>query len=98
MNDTTRLLVVIGNRQGRIGAFGADLAPLVTDVPVEGLSGRSAIWRTYPAKAVPFRLVPITEDQRAMLQLLLEGGQSYADIGSLLGIDAGEVRSRARAR
>ena len=41
--------------------------------------------------------MPITEDQRAMLQLLLEGGQSYADIGSLLGIDADEVRSRARA-
>jgi hypothetical protein len=40
--------------------------------------------------------VPITEDQRAMLQLLLEGGQSYADIGSLLGVDASEVRSRAR--
>jgi hypothetical protein len=32
-----------------------------------------------------------------MLQLLVEGGQSYADIGSLLGIDAGEVRSRARS-
>lgn len=31
-----------------------------------------------------------------MLQLLLEGGQSYADIGSLLGVDAAEVRSRAR--
>jgi hypothetical protein len=31
-----------------------------------------------------------------MLQLLVEGGQSYADIGSLLGVDAGEVRSRAR--
>jgi anti-sigma factor RsiW len=40
--------------------------------------------------------MPLAEDQRAMLQLLLEGGQSYADIGSLLGVDAGEVRSRAR--
>ena len=32
-----------------------------------------------------------------MLQLLLEGGQGYADIGSLLGISPEEVRSRARA-
>ena len=32
-----------------------------------------------------------------MLQLLLEGGQGYADIGSLLGIAPDEVRSRARA-
>ena len=32
-----------------------------------------------------------------MLQLLLEGGQGYAEIGSLLGISAEEVRSRARA-
>ena len=31
-----------------------------------------------------------------MLQLLLEGGQGYAEIGSLLGISAEEVRSRAR--
>jgi len=32
-----------------------------------------------------------------MLQLLLEGGQSYDDIGSLLGIPPDEVRSRARS-
>jgi hypothetical protein len=32
-----------------------------------------------------------------MLQLLVEGGQTYADIGSLLGVDAAEVRSRARS-
>jgi hypothetical protein len=32
-----------------------------------------------------------------MLQLLLEGGQSYDDIGSLLGIAPDEVRSRARS-
>jgi hypothetical protein len=38
----------------------------------------------------------LAEDQRAMLQLLLEGGQSYTDIGSLLGVDAAEVRARAR--
>lgn len=38
----------------------------------------------------------LTDEQRAMLQLLL-GGQSYDDIGSLLGISSDEVRSRARA-
>src|SRR3954463_12941515 len=32
-----------------------------------------------------------------MLQLLLEGGQGYDDIGSLLGIAPGGGRSRARA-
>ena len=32
-----------------------------------------------------------------MLQLLLEGGQGYEDIGSLLGIAPDEVHSRARA-
>lgn len=32
-----------------------------------------------------------------MLQLLLEGGQGYEDIGSLLGIAPDEVRSRARS-
>lgn len=31
-----------------------------------------------------------------MLQLLLEGGQGYEDIGSLLGVPADQVRSRAR--
>jgi hypothetical protein len=40
--------------------------------------------------------VALTDEQRAMLQLLLEGGQGYDDIGSLLGIPAEEVRSRAR--
>ena len=39
----------------------------------------------------------VTDEQRAMLQLLLEGGQGYDDIGSLLGIAPDEVRSRARA-
>lgn len=39
----------------------------------------------------------LTDEQRAMLQLLLEGGQGYDDIGSLLGIGPAEVRSRARA-
>ena len=39
----------------------------------------------------------VTDEQRAMLQLLLEGGQGYDDIGSLLGIAPDEVRARARA-
>src|SRR6476619_6757248 len=39
----------------------------------------------------------LTDEQRAMLQLLLEGGQGYDDIGSLLGIPPDEVRSRSRA-
>lgn len=38
----------------------------------------------------------LTEDQRAMLQLLLERGQSYEDIASLLGSDVDGIRSRAR--
>lgn len=38
----------------------------------------------------------LSDEQRAMLQLLLEGGQGYDDIGSLLGISAGDVRARAR--
>jgi hypothetical protein len=41
--------------------------------------------------------VAVTDEQRAMLQLLLEGGQGYDDIGSLLGITPDEVRTRARA-
>jgi hypothetical protein len=41
--------------------------------------------------------VPVTDEQRAMLQLLLEGGQGYDDIGSLLGIAPDEVRTRARS-
>jgi hypothetical protein len=39
----------------------------------------------------------LTADQRAMLQLLLERGQSYDDIASLLGTDRDSVRERARA-
>jgi hypothetical protein len=41
--------------------------------------------------------VALTDEQRAMLQLLLEGGQGYDDIGSLLGIAPDEVRERARS-
>jgi hypothetical protein len=41
--------------------------------------------------------VALTDEQRTMLQLLLEGGQGYEDIGSLLGIGQDEVRGRARS-
>jgi hypothetical protein len=40
--------------------------------------------------------VALTDEQRTMLQLLLEGGQGYDDIASLLGTSADDVRSRAR--
>jgi hypothetical protein len=39
----------------------------------------------------------LTDDQRAMLQLLLERGQSYDDIASLLGLGVDDVRTRARS-
>jgi hypothetical protein len=39
----------------------------------------------------------LTADQRAMLQLLLERGQSYDDLASVLGVRVDEVRTRARA-
>ena len=39
----------------------------------------------------------MTPDQQATLQLLLERGQSYADLARLLGEDEDEVRARARA-
>ena len=39
----------------------------------------------------------LTADQRAMLQLLLERGQSYQDLAAVLGVGEDEVRSRARA-
>ncbi|MGZ8667468.1 MAG: hypothetical protein ACXWZM_10215 [Solirubrobacterales bacterium] len=38
----------------------------------------------------------LSEEQRVMLQLLLERGQSYEDLASMLGTDAAEVRERAR--
>jgi hypothetical protein len=41
--------------------------------------------------------VALSADQQAMLQLLLERGQSYTDLASLLGVDEAEVRTRARA-
>jgi hypothetical protein len=39
----------------------------------------------------------IAPEQQATLQLLLERGQSYADLAQLLGQDEAEVRARARA-
>src|SRR5436305_1055379 len=39
----------------------------------------------------------LSDDQRAMLQLLLERGQSYDDIASLLGLGVDDVRGRARS-
>jgi hypothetical protein len=50
-----------------------------------------------PSLPYAVTLVAVTDEQRAMLQLLLEGGQGYEDIGSLLGIGPDEVRTRARA-
>ena len=41
--------------------------------------------------------MPLTDDQRAMLQLVLQHGQSYEDISALQGIDVEKVRSSARA-
>jgi anti-sigma factor RsiW len=43
-----------------------------------------------------FPTVPLSADQKAMLQLLLERGQSYDDLASILGVGPDEVRSRAR--
>ena len=40
--------------------------------------------------------MPLKADQRAMLQLLLERGQSYDDLASVLGVESDEVRERAR--
>src|SRR5215218_7688120 len=63
------------------------------DPPKRRLRGASRVV-SLPYASSP---VALTDEQRAMLQLLLEGGQGYDDIGSLLGIGADEVRSRARA-
>jgi hypothetical protein len=41
--------------------------------------------------------MPLSDDQRAMLQLILERGQSYEDLAGVLGVGVDEVRSRARA-
>lgn len=39
----------------------------------------------------------LTEEQKALLQLLLEEREGYEDIATLLGIPAGEVRTRSAA-
>lgn len=41
--------------------------------------------------------MPLSADQNATLQLLLERGQSYSDLAALLGVDEAEVRTRARS-
>ena len=41
--------------------------------------------------------VALAADQQAMLQLLLERGQSYEDLAAVLGVDEAGVRGRARA-
>lgn len=41
--------------------------------------------------------MPLSADQKATLQLLLERGQSYADLSELLGVEEAEVRERARS-
>jgi hypothetical protein len=40
--------------------------------------------------------MPVTGDQRALLKLVVERGQTYEDIAGLLGTDAADVRERAR--
>src|SRR5215211_7956121 len=50
------------------------------------------------AKAKPYASdMPLPADQRAMLELMLERGQSYDDLASLLDLPSSEVRARARA-
>jgi Anti-sigma-K factor rskA len=41
--------------------------------------------------------MPLSADQRAMLGLMLERGQGYEDLASLLDLSEAEVRARARA-
>lgn len=41
--------------------------------------------------------MPLSTDQRATLELVLGRGQSYADLGELLGASEDEVRERARS-
>jgi hypothetical protein len=49
-----------------------------------------------PPEDLGFLPMSLSADQRAMLELLLERGQSYEDLSSLLGISSSEVRSKAR--
>ena len=41
--------------------------------------------------------MPISADQSAVLEMLLTGGRSYADLDDLFGLGEGETRERARA-
>jgi hypothetical protein len=41
--------------------------------------------------------MPISADQSALLEMLLNGGQSYEDLDDLFGLSEGETRERARA-
>ena len=41
--------------------------------------------------------MPLSADQTAMLELLLDGGQDYEELADLFGLDQSEVRDRARA-
>lgn len=41
--------------------------------------------------------MPISADQSAVLEMLLTGGQSYADLDDLFGLSDGDTRERARA-
>lgn len=50
-----------------------------------------------PAEPVGFEPMPLSEDNRALLTLLLARGKSYADIADLLGTDQAGVQERAKA-
>jgi len=39
----------------------------------------------------------LKQDERALLQLVCERGQTYADLAELLGVSEAQVRARARA-
>jgi hypothetical protein len=41
--------------------------------------------------------MPLSADQTAMLELLLDGGQDYSDLAELFGLEESDVRARARA-
>lgn len=50
-----------------------------------------------PTNRVGFAAVTLKQDERALLQLICERGQSYDDLAGLLGISPEEVHERARA-
>ena len=108
MNDPERLAHTIGDLEAALDSVGGAsevFEPECFAKPV------ARVWlishaRTLPtpgqaasARAATRRLPTrmITPDQRATLQLLLERGQTYADLAALLGQDEADVRARARA-